>query len=149
MDSFRAPNDELAVASANGRCTEISVTTKAGADLYGMGVSAISSVGACYAQNDRDVAPYRGRIEQRGLATMRGYRLTAEDLLRRAVINRILCHGVLHKNEIEREFEINFDKTFAPRQRLAHSCPTGFELEDGVLPYDSSGAHFYSQCHGL
>src|SRR5579864_4482654 len=115
MDHFARPTDELAVAQ-RGRTLHRNFqgyTTKAGADLYGMGVSAISSVGACYAQNDRDVDTYRERIERRGLATMRGYRLTHEDLLRRAVINRILCHGLLRKSEIEREFNIDFNQTFA------------------------------------
>jgi len=116
MDHFARPSDELAVAQRNRTLHRNfqGYTTKAGADLYGMGVSAISSIGACYAQNDRDVAPYRDRVERRGLATMRGYRLTAEDLLRRAVISRILCHAALHKSEIEQEFGIRFDQTFAP-----------------------------------
>ena len=51
---------------------------------------------------------------------MRGMRVTAEDKLRRAVINRILCHGTLPKAEIEREFGIEFDSYFAPElARLA------------------------------
>src|SRR6202049_4884732 len=123
MDHFAKPGDELAVAQRQRTLHRNfqGYTTKAGADLYGMGVSAISSVGACYAQNDRDVASYRRRIEGRGLATMRGYRLTADDLLRRAVISRILCHGVLHTNEIEQEYGIRFDTTFAPE--IAHLAP--------------------------
>src|SRR6185437_16177605 len=47
-------------------------TTKAGADLYGMGVSAISSIGEAYAQNDRALATYQSAVAERGLATMRG-----------------------------------------------------------------------------
>ncbi|HXC30894.1 MAG TPA: oxygen-independent coproporphyrinogen III oxidase [Verrucomicrobiae bacterium] len=137
MDHFARPNDELAVAQRERTLHRNfqGYTTKAGADLYGMGVSAISSIAACYAQNDREVAPYRERIERRGLATMRGYRLTEDDLLRRAVISRILCHGVLHKNEIEREFGISFDKTFAPEiQRLAPFVSDGLlEIGDDVL----------------
>ena len=119
MDHFARPNDELAVAQRNRTLHRNfqGYTTKAGADLYGMGVSAISGIGACYAQNDRDVAPYRERIERRGIATMRGYRLTSDDLLRRTVINRILCHGVLHKSEIEREFGIDFDRLSPRRSR--------------------------------
>jgi oxygen-independent coproporphyrinogen-3 oxidase len=137
MDHFARPNDELAVAQRERTLHRNfqGYTTKAGADLYGMGVSAISSIGACYAQNDRDVAPYRERIESRGLATMRGYRLTEDDLLRRAVISRILCHGVLHENEIEKEFGIALNETFAPEiERLAPFVADGLlEIEDGVL----------------
>jgi oxygen-independent coproporphyrinogen-3 oxidase len=136
MDHFARPTDELAVAQRERTLHRNfqGYTTKAGADLYGMGVSAISSVGACYAQNDRDVAPYRERIERRGLATMRGYRLTDEDLLRRTVISRILCHGVLHKSEIEREFGISFDRTFAPEiERLAPFVADKLLVLDGDL----------------
>jgi oxygen-independent coproporphyrinogen-3 oxidase len=137
MDHFARSSDELAVAQRNRTLHRNfqGYTTKAGADLYGMGVSAISSVGACYAQNDRDVAVYRKLIDERGIATIRGYRLTEDDLLRRAVINRILCHGVLHRTEIEREFGIDFDQTFAPElERLAPFVSDGLlEIEDSVL----------------
>jgi oxygen-independent coproporphyrinogen-3 oxidase len=130
MDHFARPNDELAVAQRNRTLHRNfqGYTTKAGADLYGMGVSAISGIGASYAQNDRDVATYRERIERRGIATMRGYRLTSDDLLRRTVINRILCHGILIKSEIEQEFGINFDDTFAPE--IARLAPF---VSDGLL----------------
>jgi oxygen-independent coproporphyrinogen-3 oxidase len=137
MDHFARPNDELAVAQRDRTLHRNfqGYTTKAGADLYGMGVSAISGIGSCYAQNDRDVAPYRERIERRGIATMRGYRLSSDDLLRRAVISRILCHGVLHTKEIEQEFGVDFDQKFAPEiERLAPFVSDGLlELDGGVL----------------
>jgi oxygen-independent coproporphyrinogen-3 oxidase len=40
-------------------------------------------------------------------------RLNPDDILRRAVISRLLCHCVLHKKEIEDEFNIRFDGYFA------------------------------------
>jgi len=137
MDHFARPNDELAVAQRHRTLHRNfqGYTTKAGADLYGMGVSAISGIGACYAQNDRDVTPYRERVERRGIATMRGYRLSDDDVLRRAVISRILCHGVLHTKEIEQEFGIDFDTTFAPEiARLAPFVSDGLlDLDGGVI----------------
>ncbi len=137
MDHFARPTDELAVAQRDRTLHRNfqGYTTKAGADLYGMGVSAISSVGMCYAQNDRVVAPYRERVENRGVATMRGYRVTQEDLLRRTVINRILCHGVLLKSEIEKEFGLDFNRMFAPElERLAPFAADGLvELGPDVL----------------
>ncbi len=89
-------------------------TTKAGADLYGMGVSAISSIGGAYAQNRREVPAYQAAVAERGIATMRGYRLSPDDQIRRAVIGRLLCHTVIPKHEVEREFAISFDEYFAP-----------------------------------
>jgi oxygen-independent coproporphyrinogen-3 oxidase len=116
MDHFAKPGDELAVAQSNRTLHRNfqGYTTKAGADLYGMGVSAISSLGEAYAQNRREVPAYQAAVAERGIATMRGYRLSADDQLRRAVISRLLCHTVIPKDEIEREFSISFDGYFAP-----------------------------------
>ena len=104
MDHFARPGDELAVAQRNRTLHRNfqGYTTKAGADLYGMGVSAISSIGTAYAQNQRDVPAYSAAIANGGLATMRGYRLSEDDRLRRAVISRLLCHTVIRKREIEK-----------------------------------------------
>jgi oxygen-independent coproporphyrinogen-3 oxidase len=116
MDHFARPGDELAVAQQNRTLHRNfqGYTTKAGADLYGMGVSAISSVGDAYAQNRREVPAYESTVTQRGIATMRGYRLSDDDRIRRAVIGRLLCHNVITKREIETEFGISFDEYFAP-----------------------------------
>ena len=121
MDHFAKPGDELAVAQQNRTLHRNfqGYTTKAAADLYGMGVSAISSLGEAYAQNLREVPAYQAAVAERGIATMRGYRLSADDRIRRAVIGRLLCHTVIPKNEVEKEFSISFDDYFAPEvQRL-------------------------------
>jgi oxygen-independent coproporphyrinogen-3 oxidase len=116
MDHFARPGDELAVAQRNRTLHRNfqGYTTKAGADLYGMGVSAISSIGDAYAQNCREVTAYESSVARRGIATMRGYRLLEDDRIRRAVIGRLLCHTVIIKREIEREFGVTFDEYFAP-----------------------------------
>jgi oxygen-independent coproporphyrinogen-3 oxidase len=130
MDHFARPDDELAVAQRNRTLHRNfqGYTTKAGADLYGLGVSAISGIGNTYAQNYRELGPYGEAVERRGIATMRGYRLTADDLLRRAVISRLLCHAVIRKEEISTEFGVNFDDYFAAE--LARLTPF---VEDGLL----------------
>jgi oxygen-independent coproporphyrinogen-3 oxidase len=119
MDHFAKPGDELAVAQQKRTLHRNfqGYTTKAGADLYGMGVSAISSVQARYAQNPREVPEYSKAVAERGIATMRGYTLTAEDRLRGAVISRLLCHTVIPKAEVNQEFGINFDEYFAAELR--------------------------------
>lgn len=115
MDHFARPTDELAVAQRNRTLHRNfqGYTTKAGADLYGMGVSAISSIGDAYAQNRREVPAYETRVAERGIATMRGYTLSKDDRVRRSVIGRLLCHAVIRKSEVEREFAIAFDEYFA------------------------------------
>ncbi len=114
MDHFAKPDDELAVAQRNRTLHRNfqGYTTKAGADLYGMGVSAISSIQNTYAQNHRAVPAYQEAVEKRGLATMRGYKLSFDDRVRRAVVSRLLCHTVIPKNEVNAEFGIMFDEYF-------------------------------------
>jgi len=115
MDHFALPGDELSIAQQNRTLHRNfqGYTTKAGSDLYGMGVSAISSIGEAYAQNVREVPAYQETAAARGIATMRGYRLSPDDEIRRAVIGRLLCHTVIPKSDIEREFSISFDDYFA------------------------------------
>jgi oxygen-independent coproporphyrinogen-3 oxidase len=118
MDHFARPDDELCLAQSDRTLHRNfqGYTTKAGADLIGMGVSSISDIGRIYAQNQRDLKEYYAAIEKDVLPTMRGMRLTDDDILRRTVISRLLCHCVLHKAEIETEFGISFDEYFADEQ---------------------------------
>jgi oxygen-independent coproporphyrinogen-3 oxidase len=133
MDHFALPGDELAIAQQNRTLHRNfqGYTTKAGADLYGMGVSAISSIGAAYAQNRKEVPTYQDAVTSRGIATVRGYRLSPDDILRRAVIGRLLCHTVIPKHETEQEFSISFDEYFAPElRRLEEARDEGLVLLD-------------------
>jgi oxygen-independent coproporphyrinogen-3 oxidase len=49
---------------------------------------------------------------------MRGYQLNDDDVLRRTVINKLLCHTLIRKTEIAQEFGITFDDYFSAE--LAH-----------------------------
>jgi oxygen-independent coproporphyrinogen III oxidase len=133
MDHFSLPGDELATAQRQRTLHRNfqGYTTKAGADLYGMGVSAISSVGDAYAQNRREIPDYQSSVAERGIATMRGYRLSDDDRLRRAVIGRLLCHTVIPKREVEHEFGISFNDYFAAEiARLAEPSADGLVILD-------------------
>jgi oxygen-independent coproporphyrinogen-3 oxidase len=130
MDHFAKENDELAVSQRNRTLHRNfqGYTTKAGADLYGMGITAISSVQDTYAQNYRDIPSWEKAVEEHGLATMRGYRLSQDDVIRREIISRLLCHTVIVKDEISKLFGIDFDEYFAPElQRLK------MPQEDGLV----------------
>jgi oxygen-independent coproporphyrinogen-3 oxidase len=131
MDHFAKPGDELAISQQRRTLHRNfqGYTTKAGADLYGMGVTAISGIQNAYAQNHRELALWEKAVAERGIATMRGYLLSEDDRLRRAVISRLLCHTVVVKEEIAREFAIDFDDYFAEElRRLEPSRDDGLVL---------------------
>jgi oxygen-independent coproporphyrinogen-3 oxidase len=115
MDHFARPQDELCVALKDRTLYRNfqGYTTKAGCDLYGVGVTSIGQVGPCYAQNAKDLKGYQEKVRESGLAVFRGVLLTQDDILRRDVITRLMCHFVLYKQEIEEEYGIRFDETFA------------------------------------
>ena len=93
-----------------------------------MGITAISGIQSAYAQNYRDIPSWENAVSERGLATMRGYHLSADDRLRRAVISRLLCHTVVLKDEISREFGVDFDQYFAEELRRLEA-----PREDGLV----------------
>ena len=115
MDHFARPDDELARARRNRTLHRNfqGYTTKAGTDLVGLGVSAIGAVGDSFVQNRRELADYRQAVDAEGAATFRGFRLSFDDRVRRAVIGNLLCHGVVVFGEIEAAFGVDFSAYFA------------------------------------
>jgi oxygen-independent coproporphyrinogen-3 oxidase len=116
MDHFALPHDDIVKAQDDRTLTRNfqGYTTHAGCDLYGMGVSAISSVNDLYAQNTKDYAEYHAAASAGTPPTVKGHLLTEDDFLRRDVITRLLCHCVLKKREIERDHGLpSFDETFS------------------------------------
>jgi oxygen-independent coproporphyrinogen-3 oxidase len=124
MDHFARPDDELTRSRDNRTLWRNfqGYTTKAGTDLFGLGMSAIGGIGDAYVQNFRDLQAYSAAVAKEGPATMRGFRLNADDRLRRRVIQNLLCHGVIVKSEIEREFDIAFDDYFADALARLQEC---------------------------
>lgn len=115
MDHFAKEDDELSIAQINGTIQRNfqGYSTRAECDMVALGASSISFVDGNYACNPREIDPYYAAIRAGRLATNRGFKLNDDDKLRRAVIMTIMCRFELVKSEIEKEFGINFDETFA------------------------------------
>jgi len=115
MDHFARPDDELARARENGTLWRNfqGYTTKAGTDLFGLGMSAIGNVNNNYIQNQKELKTYQAAVESGSAATLRGFRLTQDDRIRGRLIQNLLCHAVVKKADIEASFGINFDAYFA------------------------------------
>jgi oxygen-independent coproporphyrinogen III oxidase len=114
MDHFAKPTDELAIAQKEGTLYRNfqGYSTKAGADLYAFGMSAISQFENIYAQNHKDFKAYYGAIDAGQPATNVGYRMTRDDHIRKEVIMQLMCDLELDKREIKKKFDIDFEEYF-------------------------------------
>lgn len=115
MDHFAKPDDELAIAQRQGRLHRNfqGYSTHAEADLIACGVSAISSVGMCYSQNAKTLEEYYDRLDQGELPVVRGYQLTMDDVLRRFIIQMLMCNFELSIRSLEEAYPITFNAYFA------------------------------------
>jgi len=98
MDHFARPEDELAVAQREGRLHRNfqGYTTQGENDLLGLGVSAISTIGDSYAQNQKELKNWYAAVAAQGTALWRGVILSADDILRREVIKALMCNFSLN-----------------------------------------------------
>lgn len=125
MDHFAKPDDELTVALREGYLQRNfqGYSTYADCDLVAIGVSSIGKIGSTYEQNERDIDAYYAAIDAGRLPIMRGYQLNRDDLLRRNIIQDLMCRFSLDFQVYESVFGIPFHQYFkeelADLQKLA------------------------------
>ena len=137
MDHFVLPTDELARARRDGTLHRnfMGYTTRAGLELIGLGPSAISTLAAAYAQSDRELDGWQAALAARGLATLRGHRLTRDDRERRWVIEAILCQEAVEAGAFRARFGASFAERFGAE--LARLEPLA---ADGLVECASDGS---------
>lgn len=114
MDHFAMPDSHLQKARAEGtmyRCFQ-GYSSHRGADLIGFGVSAISQIADGYYQQTKDIRGYMNTVNAGRLPVTKGYLLTDDDRRRRAVIQALMCYGLIDKRVWQSEFEVKFDNYF-------------------------------------
>jgi len=115
MDHFAKPDDELAVAQRQGNLHRNfqGYSTHSDCDLVALGLSSIGKIGPTYHQNYRKLEDYYGALDKGLLPIMRGMELNADDLVRRAIIQALMCHFELVKEALDNIYQIDFDSYFA------------------------------------
>jgi oxygen-independent coproporphyrinogen III oxidase len=115
MDHFAKPEDELAVAQRQGRLHRNfqGYSTHSDCDLVALGLSSIGKIGPTYSQNYKELEDYYAALDKDVLPIMRGMELDADDLVRRAIIQALMCHFELTKETFNNNFQIDFDRYFA------------------------------------
>jgi oxygen-independent coproporphyrinogen III oxidase len=130
MDHYVLPEDDLAVAQAEGRLQRNfqGYSVHMADDLLGLGVSAISQMGDFYLQNESELEAYYHRIERGQSTVSRGCKLSGEDLLRRHIIMHLISDLNLDISQCNSDFGIDFFQHFAPQLEVLR------EMErDGLL----------------
>ncbi|QFG33958.1 oxygen-independent coproporphyrinogen III oxidase [Pseudomonas umsongensis] len=134
MDHFALPDDELAIAQEESTLQRNfqGYTTHGHCDLIGLGVSAISQIGDLYCQNNSDLNQYQNALASAQLATSRGLLCNADDRVRRAVIQQLICNLSLEFVQIERAFNIDFQGYFGELWPQLQGM-----AKDGLIELDS------------
>ncbi|HSU52534.1 MAG TPA: oxygen-independent coproporphyrinogen III oxidase, partial [Candidatus Dormibacteraeota bacterium] len=136
MDHFARPNDELAIAQKRKELQRNfqGYSTRAGADIYSFGMSAISQIPDAYWQNEKDLKSYYAALDAGRAPLSRGYIVTDEDKLRRDTIMRVMCDLSLNYAAMSQRLGLNFASHF---DRELESL-AGFEA-DGLVRRSPEG----------
>ncbi|MGY2986298.1 oxygen-independent coproporphyrinogen III oxidase [Bradyrhizobium sp. USDA 4508] len=129
LDHFALPDDELAHTQKTGRLRRNSLGYSADTcnTVIGFGPSAIGRLRDGYVQNETATSSYGRQISAGHLATSKGHCLTAEDRLRAAIIERLMC-------DLQADVPaICAAHGFAPMPFLGSADRLGMLAEDGIL----------------
>jgi oxygen-independent coproporphyrinogen-3 oxidase len=93
LDHFALPADELCVAAYARRLHRNfqGYTTDDADALIGLGASAIGKLPQGFVQNAPDLGGYSRSVAAGGFATVKGHAMSADDRIRAAIIERLMC----------------------------------------------------------
>jgi oxygen-independent coproporphyrinogen-3 oxidase len=115
LDHFARPDDELAQAREEGTLQRNfqGYSTRAGNDLIGIGMSAISHIGSTFTQNAKSLPTYYEKLEREKFPVVSVLEMTNDDLIREHVIMRLMCDLKINKTQTGEKFGIDFDSYFS------------------------------------
>ena len=131
MDHFALPDDELGLALDERRLHRsfMGYTVQRTPVMLGLGISSIGDVAGAYVQNAKKLSTYYGALDRGSLPVERGYALTPDDLVRRHVIQELMCNLYLDVGEVERRFQVTFREYFAAELAQLSETP----VTDGLV----------------
>ena len=141
IDHFAKPNDALATASVQRNFQ--GYTTDEADALLGMGASAIGRLPQGFVQNAVPAEDYARRIRDYGFATARGIALTADDRIRAATIERLMCDFTFSERDLAAQFGVAARPLIAEARavlaedhdRLLDATPDGFRVAPHARPF--------------
>ncbi|MEI7706316.1 MAG: oxygen-independent coproporphyrinogen III oxidase [Deltaproteobacteria bacterium] len=134
LDHFALESDEMARAQDEGVLTRNfqGYTVRPADDTIAFGMSSISDLGGCYAQNAHRLKDWADKVEAGTLPVVKGASVNDDDVMRRHVINRIMCLLRMDLREVAEKFGP------AARAEIEASMKGGLPelIEDGLVTFD-------------
>jgi oxygen-independent coproporphyrinogen-3 oxidase len=134
LDHFALEADELARAQDAGVLTRNfqGYTVRPADDTVAFGMTSISDISGAYAQNAHRLKDWAQMVSAGTLPVARGTRVTADDVMRRFVINRVMCLLRLDLGEVASRFGA------AARAEIEASMRPGLSelVADGLVTFD-------------
>jgi oxygen-independent coproporphyrinogen-3 oxidase len=134
LDHFALESDELARAQDGGYLYRNfqGYTIRPAPDTVAFGMSSISDIGGAYAQNSHRLKDWGDRVAAGQVPVERGAAVTQDDVMRRFVINRVMCLLRLDLREVEARFGA------AGRAAIEASLKKGVQelVDDGLVTFD-------------
>ena len=143
MDHFAVPGDDLVTARRDGTLQRNfqGYSTHRDTDLVGLGVSSIGSIGNVYSQNTLTTMDYETVIEAGQLPIGKGIVVDADDQLRAAVIQSLMCYDELDFGRFEDVHGVDPRNYFAAEiDRLGPLADDGLVvLQDDAIRLTDAG----------
>ena len=143
MDHFALPDDDLVKARENGTLQRNfqGYSTHSGCDLVGLGVSSIGHIGNAFAQNTPSTIEYETLLHEGRLPIYKGIEVDDDDLVRAAVITRLMCYERLDYADIGAAHGLDFAEYFGDEiGRLAPLAADGLvDIDEDSIVVTSRG----------
>jgi oxygen-independent coproporphyrinogen-3 oxidase len=141
FDHFAKPDDSL--VQCNIRRNFQGYTSDEASVLIGIGATAIGQLPRGYVQNAVPTGEYMRRVENGGIATVRGFELSQGDSARAYVINRLMCDLNFSTDSVRTRFpehadvlvETAKDVVETDVDGLVEKTPDGFFVTDRGRPF--------------
>lgn len=113
IDHFVLPGDELYLALKEGllaRNFQGYCTRRTTGQVYAFGATGISQLYDSYAQNTKNIDEYVATTLSGHISTLKGYRLTRQEIVVREVIERLMCNYRLSWSELATSLQCEVDE---------------------------------------
>ncbi len=139
MDHYALPNDELCDAQTNhtlNRNFQGYCTLKTTGQVYALGVTGISQLGQVYAQNTKSIEEYIKSMSEGKMATIKGYRLSEEQVIIREAITELMCNNRIDLGKLESKFNIDLFELYRSIPNLTQNLSE--IIEDGLVEFENN-----------